>query len=97
MEEGFMEPEEREMMLEAVGYKPISFDVAEYDIQKIIENRRESNELDYKYHFALGQANNIMDIEEETDNDDAYDVLNPLENMDATTSLLMTVSRARTF
>lgn len=69
MEEGYLEPEEREEILCTVGHRSLSFDLAEHEVMQINEERRESNENDAKYQIGLGEADLIYCDPFEDEND----------------------------
>ena len=71
MDEGFLEPEEREQILCTVGHRSLSFDMAEQEIMQINEERRESNENDAKYQIGLGDAD-LIHLEDDEEEEEGF-------------------------
>lgn len=63
MQDGYIEPTEREQILESTGHRSVSFDIAEEEMDQINQERAESNEQDGKYQFGLGQAS-LLEFED---------------------------------
>lgn len=73
MEEGYLDPTERETILNKTGYDDTAMVVVEADMNRIIADRRESNETDFEFMFGLGEAGDSLvdDEAEEGESDDA--------------------------
>lgn len=69
MEEGFLEPTERESILNKTGYDGTTMVVVEAEVNRIIADRRESNEADLEFMFGLGEVGGSVADGEEEDNE----------------------------
>lgn len=55
MEEGYLDPNERALILGNAGCEETSFESVEAEVNMIIAHRRESNELDIQCMYGLGE------------------------------------------
>jgi len=75
MEEGYLDPQERAIILGNAGCEAQSFEKVEAEVNMIIAHRRESNEVDIEFMYALGEYGdsdldeNAEDEEDEVDKD----------------------------
>ncbi|TYZ57289.1 hypothetical protein PybrP1_007553 [[Pythium] brassicae (nom. inval.)] len=74
MEEGYLDPTERESILNKTGYDGTTMVVVEAEVNRIIADRRESNEVDFEFMFGLGEAgNSLVEGDEEDEEDEEED------------------------
>lgn len=55
MEEGYLDPQEREVILNNAGCAMPAMATVEADMNRIIAHRRETNEIDFEYLYATGE------------------------------------------
>lgn len=70
MEEGYLDPTERESILNKTGCDDTTMVVVEAEVNRIIADRRESNEVDFEFMYGLGEVDDSLVEEEEDDDDD---------------------------
>ncbi|EEY60341.1 uncharacterized protein PITG_12747 [Phytophthora infestans T30-4] len=75
MEEGYLDPQEREVILNNAGCEEPVIASVEAEVNAIIQNRRESNEIDFDFMYGSSEMEEDEDGEEETEeaNEVAYD------------------------
>lgn len=69
MEEGYLDPTERESILNKTGCDDTTMVVVEAEVNRIIADRRESNEVDFEFMYGLGEVDDSL-VEEEEEEDD---------------------------
>lgn len=70
MEEGYLDPTERESILNKTGCDDTTMVVVEAEVNRIIADRRESNEVDFEFMYGLGEVDDSLVEEEEEDDDE---------------------------
>ncbi|KAF4318458.1 hypothetical protein BBO99_00007398 [Phytophthora kernoviae] len=65
MEEGYLDPQEREIILNNAGCEEPAIASVEAEVNTIIQHRRESNEIDYEFMYNVGELEDEDDVEEE--------------------------------
>lgn len=55
MEEGYLDPQEREVILNNAGCAMPAMATVEAEVNRIIAHRRETNEIDFEYLYATGE------------------------------------------
>lgn len=78
MEEGYLDPTERESILNKTGYDDTTMVVVEAEVNRIIADRRESNEADFEFMYGLGEVDDSSQLVEEEEDDD--DDMNPQQH-----------------
>lgn len=76
MEEGYLDPQERELILNHAGCEEPTLLSVEAEVNQIIADRRESNEIDFEFLYGLAdmeeeedESNQVM-LEDEQEADD---------------------------
>ncbi|KAF1333283.1 hypothetical protein FI667_g2746, partial [Globisporangium splendens] len=69
MEEGYLDPTERETILNKTGCDEPTMVVVEAEVNRIIAHRRESNEIDFEFMYGLGEVGDSL-VEEDEDEDE---------------------------
>ncbi|CAH0477509.1 unnamed protein product [Peronospora belbahrii] len=67
MEEGYLDPQEREIILSNAGCENPVIALVEAEVNAIIQHRRESNEVDFDFMYGIGE---MEDDEEEVEEDE---------------------------
>lgn len=82
MEEGYLDPTERETILNKTGCDEPTMVVVEAEVNRIIAHRRESNEVDFEFMYGLGEmGDGLVEEEEEDEEEDEEDEeMNELED-----------------
>ncbi|POM60470.1 hypothetical protein PHPALM_30667, partial [Phytophthora palmivora] len=65
MEEGYLDPQEREIILNNAGCEEPVIASVEAEVNTIIQHRRESNEIDFDFMYGVGEMGDVEDEEEE--------------------------------
>ncbi|GMF15403.1 unnamed protein product [Phytophthora lilii] len=76
MEEGYLDPQEREIILNNAGCEEPVIASVEAEVNAIIQHRRESNEIDFDFMYGVGEMED--DDEQVEDDDDEADASNVL-------------------
>ncbi|RLN26728.1 hypothetical protein BBJ28_00006777 [Nothophytophthora sp. Chile5] len=66
MEEGYLDPQEREIILNNAGCEEPVMATVEAEVNTIIQHRRESNEIDFDFMYGLGEIEGGDDDDDET-------------------------------
>ena len=69
MEEGYLDPQEREIILNNAGCAEPAIASVEAEVNAIIQRRRESNEIDYSFMYVV-EDEDVEDDEDEEDGDE---------------------------
>ncbi|KAG7396982.1 hypothetical protein PHYBOEH_001495 [Phytophthora boehmeriae] len=64
MEEGYLDPQEREIILNNAGCEEPAIASVEAEVNTIIQHRRESNEIDYEFMYGVGELEDDVDEED---------------------------------
>uniref|UniRef100_K3XB67 Uncharacterized protein n=1 Tax=Globisporangium ultimum (strain ATCC 200006 / CBS 805.95 / DAOM BR144) TaxID=431595 RepID=K3XB67_GLOUD len=75
MEEGYLDPTERETILNKTGCDEPTMVVVEAEVNRIIAHRRESNEIDFEFMYGLGEVGDSL-VEEEDEEEEEDEVNN---------------------
>lgn len=65
MEEGYLDPQEREIILNNAGCEEPVIASVEAEVNTIIQHRRESNEIDFDFMYGVGEMEDDEEVEEE--------------------------------
>ncbi|DAZ99173.1 TPA: hypothetical protein N0F65_008206 [Lagenidium giganteum] len=74
MEEGYLDPQEREVILNNAGCEEHSIVRVEEEVNQIIAHRRESNEVDFEFMYGLGELHEEEEEAEEADEESEPEV-----------------------
>ncbi|KAL3656963.1 hypothetical protein V7S43_018167 [Phytophthora oleae] len=74
MEEGYLDPQEREIILNNAGCEEPVIASVEAEVNAIIQHRRESNEIDFDFMYGSSE----MEDDEEAEDDEAAEKTNVL-------------------
>ena len=75
MEEGYLDPQEREIILNNAGCEEPVIASVEAEVNAIIQHRRESNEIDFSFMYVAEDDDVDEDEEDEDEQGDALDGL----------------------
>ncbi|KAG7379551.1 hypothetical protein PHYPSEUDO_008492 [Phytophthora pseudosyringae] len=71
MEEGYLDPQEREIILNNAGCEEPVIASVEAEVNAIIQHRRESNEIDFDFMYGVSEMEGGEDEGEEEEEEDA--------------------------
>lgn len=69
MEEGYLDPQERETILSGAGCEELTLESVEAEVNQIIADRRESNEMDFEFLYGLGGLDEGDEDEEDEEDE----------------------------
>lgn len=98
MEEGYLDPAERELILNNAGCAEQSMLSVEAEVNQIIAHRRESNEVDFDFLYGLvsiGEEEDEAEEEEDEEDEDEEEEEEAIEEVQLLTSLVQQVIEAR--
>lgn len=76
MEEGYLDPQEREIILNNAGCEEPVIASVEAEVNAIIQHRRESNEVDFDFMYGVGEMQeDEEEVEEEEEEVETSNVL----------------------